>query len=384
MILLNNIHILGDGLKHIQISGGKITAIAAEKFSPGDNDIHLTFDNVIAFPGLINSHDHLDFNLFPQLGNRFYNNYTEWGNDIHAQNKKEIEAVMQVPQGLRTKFGIYKNLLNGVTTVVNHGEYLKIDVPVINVFQDCYSLHSVQFEKGWKQKLNKPFTKDIPFVIHAGEGTDEVSQQEIAELIKWNFFKRKIIAVHGVAMNNEQAKHFDALVWCPVSNYFLLNKTADIKALKKHTKIIFGTDSTLTAGRNIWEQLRFARSLQLLSDEELYNSITAEPAAVWGLQGAGKIAEQYNADIVIVKRKNGINDFDSFFALNPEDVMLVIKGGEIRLFDESLYKQLAHYNPVFSSFSKACINEVCKYAEGDRSNLIKEIRRLYPVAGLSF
>ena len=44
------------------------------------------------FPGLINSHDHLDFNLFPQTGNRIYNNYTEWGRDIHEQNKEAISA----------------------------------------------------------------------------------------------------------------------------------------------------------------------------------------------------------------------------------------------------------------------------------------------------
>ena len=53
---------------------------------------------LLLFPGLINSHDHLDFNLFPQTGNRIYNNYTEWGKDIQYQNKETINAVLKIPQ----------------------------------------------------------------------------------------------------------------------------------------------------------------------------------------------------------------------------------------------------------------------------------------------
>ena len=55
------------------------------------NEATIFFGEAILFPGLINSHDHLDFNLFPALRNRIYNSYTEWGKDIQETYKEEIQ-----------------------------------------------------------------------------------------------------------------------------------------------------------------------------------------------------------------------------------------------------------------------------------------------------
>src|SRR5690242_9639325 len=121
---LCNLHMIEtDGLQHIQMAKDKIKAITGDEKTLQNipNELRIEFENAIAFPGLINSHDHLDFNLFPKLGNRIYNNYSEWGKDIHVQNKETIDAVLKIPLPLRTQWGLYKNLLNGITTVVNHG-----------------------------------------------------------------------------------------------------------------------------------------------------------------------------------------------------------------------------------------------------------------------
>ena len=259
---------------------------------------------------------------------------------------------------------MYKNLLNGITTVVNHGEKLNITNNFINVIQNIYCLHSIQFEKNWKFKLNHPLIKHRPFVIHIGEGTDNVSHGEIDKLTKWNLFKRTIIGVHGVAMDEKQAKAFKALVWCPASNYFLLNGTAAIDKLKDKTSILFGTDSTLTAGWNLWEHIRLARNTQLVSDTELFAMLTTNPATVWGLKGSGKIAEQHTADIVIAKKNNVSNNLDSFFSLNPEDILLILHNGEIKLFDSILLDKINDADCKVNNFSKIFIGESCKYVEG--------------------
>lgn len=382
-MVLHNLEIVGTGLKDIAISGERIMCVSdCDSNIQKSNELHVQFENTIAFPGLINSHDHLDFNLFPQLGNRIYNNYTEWAKDIHSHDKAKIEVISRIPKELRAMWGIYKNLLNGVTTVVNHGDKLEIKDSPISIFQDCYSLHSVQFGKRWKQKLNAPLVKKMLFVMHAGEGTDELAKQEIDELIRWNLFKRKIIAVHGVAMTEQQAKHFEALVWCPVSNYFLLNRTANIAMLKNYTQIIFGTDSTLSAEWNVWEHLRIAANADLLSSEELYQSVTFKPAIVWNLKDCGAISENKFADIVVAKRKNGADDLKSFFAINPEDILLVFHHGAIKLFDESLHNQLIYPNLTFSNFSKIYINSACKYVQGNLPELMIEIKKYY--AGAKF
>jgi cytosine/adenosine deaminase-related metal-dependent hydrolase len=380
-MLLHNLGIIGsDGLQDIFIEQEKIKNVstAGTCESINKNDFSLSFKNAIAFPGLINSHDHLDFNLFPRLG-KIYNNYREWGIDINKNNKTEIDHVLHIPQHLRVQWGIYKNLLHGITTVVNHGRELTIEKEIINVFQDCYSLHSAAFEEKWKWKLNHPFADNIPFVMHAGEGTDEISNLEIDSIIKWNLFKRKLIAVHGVAMNKEQAKFFDALIWCPASNYFLLDKTANVDQLKNETEIVFGTDSTLTASWNLWDHLRLARNENGVTDQELFNMLTAFPASVWHFENRGKIAVGNNADIVIANAKNNTENIENFFALNPEDLLLIIHNGNIRMFDESLYVSLSA-NYSINNFSRIISNGKIKYVEGDLPGLMNEIKKYHPGA----
>jgi len=368
-----------DGLQHIQVENEKIKAITDNEKALQNipKEWRIEFENVIAFPGLINSHDHLDFNLFPKLGNRVYNNYSEWGKDIHTQNKDVINAVLKIPLQLRTQWGLYKNLLNGITTVVNHGAKLKITSSFITVLQDNYSLHSIQFERYWQLKLNNFFAKKQPYVIHAGEGTDEMAHKEILTLIKKNFFNKSLFAVHGVAMDEEQAKNFKGLIWCPDSNFFLLNATADIKRLKTKTRILFGTDSTLTADWNLWNHLRLARKTGLLKDRELFKTLTKTPSLAWQQNPTDMSSINKNADIVIAKAIAG-KGFDAFYSLNPKNIQLILHRGKIRLFDEEIKDQLMVYHFPISQFSKINVDGNWKYVYGDLPKLIREVKGYYP------
>ena len=365
----------GSFVKQMLIGDGKIKTISTNDFQSSNkkDTLRFQFDNALVFPGLINSHDHLDFNLFPKLGNRTYKNYLEWGTDIHHQNKKTIDEVLKVPQALRIQWGIYKNLLNGFTTVFNHGKQLQIQHSLIDIFQDKDSSHSVRLEKYWKLKLNNPFNKKQPFVIHIGEGTDEKSCKEVDTLLQWNILRKKLIGIHGVAMNIKQAAHVEALVWCPDSNFFLLNATAAIDKLKHVTSIIFGTDSTVSADWNFWNHLRLARKIALLNDVELFASLTSLPAKVRNLSNIGMLEENANADIVIAE-KNSDNATEAFYALNPESILMIIKNGSIILFDESLLQQVVDQNISATMFSRIHVNGKFKYVKGELHQLIKHIK----------
>jgi len=359
---------------NIKISDGKIAEISSSPIIAENEVLHLKFNNAIIFPGLINSHDHLDFNLFPQLGSQLYNNYTEWGRYIHERYKPQIAEVLKIPVELRLQWGIYKNLLCGVTTVINHGEKLGTANDLITVFEDTHCIHSVGFEKRWKFKLNNPLKKNLPVNIHVGEGVDPQSKNEIAQLIKWNILNRKLVGVHAVAMTESQVEEFEAVVWCPQSNYFLLNKTAPVDLLKDHTHILFGTDSTLTSEWDMWEHLQSARKRQLLNDDELYNTVTINAAQIWRLNN-GEIAQGKDADLVIAKKSS--DGFDAFYAITPADLLLVIHQGEIRLFDKEILAQL---KGIKDDFSKIYINGVCKYVQGNLPGLMADIRKYHPNA----
>jgi cytosine/adenosine deaminase-related metal-dependent hydrolase len=364
-------------LVNIRVKDGKIEQISSAPIHDTTGQCRLTFDDSIISPGLINSHDHLDFNLFPALGDQTYKNYTEWGRHIHKNYKDKIAAVLKIPEILREEWGIYKNLLCGVTTVINHGKKLKIKTDLITIHQDCQCIHSVQFEKKWKLALNNPRKRNLPVAIHIGEGTDPSSFMEIDTLIRWNLLKRTLIGIHGVALTENQVKAFKALVWCPESNYFLLNKTAPVNRLKKHTTLLFGTDSTLTGNWNIRDHIRLARKTKFLTDNELFDTLTINAANLWNLNN-GEIAEGKDADLVISKMKHHMPVTDAFFSLDPKDILMIMHKGNISLFDEEFFSQLKEIG--MHNYSRIYVNGACKYIRGNLQELMQKIRQHYPEA----
>jgi cytosine/adenosine deaminase-related metal-dependent hydrolase len=379
-MVLKNLSIIDrKGLHGIHIEQHKIAGIFPVGSAMPETSIVLSFEGAVVLPGLINSHEHLDFNLFPKLGSAAYADYMDWGQDIHTKHKDRIKRVLTIPQPLRTRWGMYKNLLNGFTTVVNHGAVLDTGAEeLVTVFQDCHCLHSLGTEERWKWKLNGFRFRKGPIVLHIGEGTSRLAAQEADKLRRWNLFRRPIVGVHGVAMQPRQAEALRALVWCPDSNYFLYNKTAPIDQLKHRLPILFGTDSTLSAAWNAWEQLRLAGAQHMLTDEELLDALTGTAAAVWDFPMLGKIATGYQADLVIMKGRN----IDGVFAGNPKDILLVIHRGKIRLFDAGLAGQLVAGGYSIGEFSAVQVGGSVKYVQGDLPGLIREIARYDPEAEL--
>ncbi|HLY69047.1 MAG TPA: amidohydrolase family protein, partial [Puia sp.] len=291
---------------------------------------------------------------------------------ISRNYEREIKNILQIPLRLRILWGIYKNLLCGVTTVVHHGKPIAVDHPEIDVFQDYHFLHSVGLEKRWKYKLNK-FSSRKKLVIHLGEGHDACAHEEIDRLIRWNIFKKEVVAVHGVAMNPRQAKSLTALVWCPYSNFFMLNETAKIDQLKNELPVVFGTDSTLTADWNLWEHLRLAKKRSSISNDELFNMLTVTPAKIWGLKNQGAIKKDFIADIVIAENAN-----DDLTALNPGNILLVLKNGVVKVFDEKLLNQLGQGNFNQDNYSEVWIDQSRKFVHGDLRGLMADIKKYYP------
>ncbi|TAN01838.1 MAG: hypothetical protein EPN39_01190 [Chitinophagaceae bacterium] len=386
---LHNLHVVdvngSNEVRTIRIVENRINAIGTGDSLPfyEKEELSLSFEHAIVFPGLINSHDHLDFNLFPALGHKTYSNYIEWGATIHREYGGEIKAILRVPKPLRTQWGIYKNLLNGVTTVLNHGNKLSVGITPIAVNQSEYSLHSMRLEKNMIFKINNPFNIKRKIVIHIGEGIDKDTFDEINRLIHLNVLRKALVGVHGIAMNEDQAAFFKALVWCPDSNYFLFGQTAKINKLKDKLPVIFGTDSTLTGKWNIWEQIRIARQTNMVTEAELFNMLTMVPADIWQLPFCGKVAEGYQADLVVAKMKNK-EALASFFTIDPADILLVLHKGNIRLFDGKLYQALSNRLPDISRFNPVYIDGQAKYILGDLPGLSRIIRDYYTDAFFPF
>jgi cytosine/adenosine deaminase-related metal-dependent hydrolase len=184
-------------------------------------------------------------------------------------------------------------------------------------------------------------------------------------------------------MDANQAKAFRALVWCPASNSFLFNAAAPIDELKAATTILFGTDSTLTSDWDLWQQLRAARDTLLLTDQELFDSLTKLPATIWKKSSIGSLSAGKNADLCIA-RSNGKSRFDAFFSVRPEDLLLVMHRGEIRMFDAGISNKLSADNVSLERFSEICLNGRTKYVFGNLAQLVTQISHYYPNASFPF
>ncbi len=393
MVLRNLIPVEpGDKPVDIHIREGVISGVTAhsEQIDPGS--VSLAFRDAIIFPGLINSHDHLEFDLYPMLGEGGYGSYLDWSTDIHRRHDDLIASIEKIPPELRYRWGIYKNLLAGVTTVMQHGKLHPLPggkdssihpVMPIDVVQNCQTLHSVRLQQWWRLRLNLPLRHlhrwwKTPVVLHVGEGINELAREEVDKLLHWNLFKRPLIAVHGVAMSQHQAAGFRALVWCPVSNHFLFSRTAPVKQLKDITAVLFGTDSTLTGEWNFWHHLRLARRLNQLTDRELYQSVTTEAARVWELPCQGGLTPGNSADVVVA-RKRLPDAMESFFSLNPQDMLLILKKGHPVLWDADLKNPLTAMRNR-KAFTTIRIGRTLKYVWGDVAGLLEQIRRYHPAA----
>ena len=78
--------------------------------------------------------------------------------------------------------------------------------------------HSLAMDATVKAKFTAT-PDNVPFVMHACEGLDNCSSEEIFELERLGALDRRSVLVHGLALNAEGVDLLNrreaALVWCP-------------------------------------------------------------------------------------------------------------------------------------------------------------------------
>jgi cytosine/adenosine deaminase-related metal-dependent hydrolase len=292
----------------------------------------IDLDDVIVFPALVNSHDHLEFNHYPALGDPPYEDIDQWARDVHDRYSSVVSRTEAIPVELRRLWGMLKNMAWGVTTLMDHGEphdssSYELPVRIIQPFRFVHRADSCWAWLGARYKRGKG-----PLVFHVGEGSSEKVARRSARFLRLANANGPLIGVHGISLQADDARYLDALVWCPASNQFLFGKTADVASLKGETEILFGTDASISANGSIWDHLRIARADGGLSDVELLNSVTTTAIRVWGLTNFG--------DMVIAKR-NHADPWESLFQITPADICAVIAQNRLALMSEDFYDDIA-------------------------------------------
>lgn len=350
----------------IRISKGVITETSSE-LSSKKGELVVQLSDHEALPGLINSHDHLEMNLYPKLGNPPYRNYIEWANDIYKPKESPIREIEKIDIKDRLLWGALKNLIAGVTTVVHHNPWHRIlgksDFPV-KVLKVAWA-HSLAFEKRIADKF--PEEKSVPFVIHVGEGVDEAAHAEIRNLNDLNLLRSNTVLIHAIAVDDVNRRVLlekkPAIIWCPASNLFMFNQTAPVHHLKQNIDVALGSDSTLTGSRTLLDEIQVAREARLVTDDELVDMVTKIPAMIFGLPSPA--FDQFAPADLIIVNKSQDHQHHPLLGLKPFDIKMMIVNGRIRM---------SHFRYPFLKHQFR-LGEISFYSDVDVASLKRRIEK---------
>ena len=287
----------------------------------------------VVMPGLINAHDHLEFNLFPRLGRGPYRNAGEWARDIYHPERSPIREQLRVPKAVRLWWGGLKNLLSGVTTVCHHNPYerevFNADFPVRVVRRFAWA-HSLEFEPDLAARFRKA-PASYPFVIHCAEGVDANARREVHALDDAGALDGRTAIVHGVGIKGDgldlMRRRCAALVWCPTSNLSMLGRTVSRTVLRSGIPMALATDSALSAPVDLLDELAAAR--KYVPTDRLYEIVTTGPARILRLS-------VLNGDWIAVRSEART----AIGALLEGTIALVVVAGRVRLISPDLAVQL--------------------------------------------
>lgn len=351
---------------------------AGSKTPSSKTSAKISVAGCLILPGLINSHDHLEFNLFPRLGHGPYPNFEKWALDIYHPERSPIREQLAIPKATRLWWGGLKNLLSGVTTVCHHNRF------ETDIFSPAFPIQVVR-EYGWAHSLR--FGKDVieaflstpprvPFVIHLAEGSDRKSGHEIFDLERLGILDSRTVVVHGVGLTGygrDLVRRREAgLVWCPTSNRFTLGTTLGPDFLESYRRISLGNDSALTAEGDLLDEIRAARREGVCS-ERIYSMVTDAASDVLKLRKSqGKLHPGERADLFVVQRK-GIPPAEELIETRLKNIEMVMVSGEPRM----LSTKMAHRCPAgfTEKFEEIEVGGTRCFVRAPVKELLKETER---------
>jgi cytosine/adenosine deaminase-related metal-dependent hydrolase/ubiquinone/menaquinone biosynthesis C-methylase UbiE len=364
----------------VHIRDGRVDSIVSHNGGDLKDPLELDLDGYLLLPGLINAHDHLEFGLYPNLGAGPYANSLEWADAIQREERATIEAHQSIPRDVRLWWGAIRNLLCGVTTVCHHNalhpELSAEDFPV-RVVSDYRWSHSLAIDNQVDAKF-KDTPENIPFVLHACEGVDEASANEIFRLDNIGALDDRTVLVHGLALSPEGIELLNArsaaVVWCPSSNRFLFNRTLSNATVAAIRRVALGSDSPLTAAGDLLDEIRIARHEIGVSANELYCMVLTGSADVFRLrEGQGILRPGSTADLIAI-RETGSSPAETLANMSADDVELVIARGRVKLASDEIARRLP--SEAVSRLQPLEVDSTLRWIQAPLSRLFREAEKV--------
>lgn len=346
----------------VYVDGNTIRLVAdAAKPPPDGFDAAKKIDtNGVIFPGLIELHNHLSYNILQlwsvpkQFGDR-----GQW--QRHPQYVQLVNGPMlnlsksTDPRVLAAiaKFAETKCLLGGVTTSQGislksdqlqkyyHGAMRVVEDPtdpgLFKAATHIPDLHA----KDW-DSFNKELAKAHCLLLHLSEGFDDTALNAFKALQNeqtgtWAI-SDALAGIHCAALGDPEFAVMKAqrgsMIWSPLSNLMLYGQTAKVGIAKQHgVPVALGSDWSPSGSKNLMHELKVAKVVNEqngygFSDADIIGLATSSAASIvkWG-NAVGSIEAGKRADITVISDRASTDAYTAIIGAHETDVQLVVIDG---------------------------------------------------------
>ena len=345
--------------------------------------------NGIILPGLIDTHNHILYNIFDEsdwVPSQVYDNHNQWTAeakyDALVDAKQYLNGEGGSPVNVNcemNKYGEIKALISGTTSVSgagNPGNKVCYRTLARTIDQSANGLCCpYESPTGCTDKIQQnvifPTTSSAnavcanfddgdteSYLIHLGEGVDATALAELDELYTVTdpdgcLYDPRTVIIHGTAFGSTEFATMSAngmgLVWSPKSNIFLygggtdLSKTTDVPAaLSAGLTVSVGPDWSLGGSLNMLDEMAYADMVDnsewsdQLSAQDLLTMATANAAELLALEDTlGRLEVGYKADLFVIRGDTSA-PYDAVIGSTPLVVGLVMVNGAVLYGDTQL------------------------------------------------
>jgi len=350
--------VIDDGI--VYCAGGDIVAVTKFGQQPpaGFINVERIDTRGTIYPGLIDLHNHLEFNALPLwVPEEISEDRRKW--QASGRYKREVRAVMEVLRkhcaAAVIRYVEAKALVGGTTSAqgmkikdrgYHRGAVRNFERPGDERFP-AVDGEIFDLDPDNEARIRRGLEAGR-FFHHLAEGIPEKARPAYLRVRDANLIGPNYVGIHCLGLEDGDfgylARKAGSVVWSPTSNGILYGRTLSLRALvESGARWGLGSDWSPSGPKNLLGEMKVARLAARhagvsLSSKRIVEAVTIRAAEIVGWENrVGRIAPGFAADMVVVKNRSS-DPYENLIAATEREIALVIINGVPRYGEQALMR----------------------------------------------